>query len=377
MPEKKQDHYKQPRFERVKRQIEEHITSGIFNHGDMLPSESQLAELFQCSRNTIRRAVALLEEDDCLVKSKGKRSRINYPDVGRQIKPDRLAFFCDYQPTSLMHTNIIYTGIFETLIRSAACCGLAVDFFGIQSPDCWSRFQHNRSSYIGAFSVGLNDANVSRGAYERLLAIDNLIALDEVGNEPARHLISVDNYYGGMQAAHHLLQCSCRNIVMINLENGTRSFDLRKAGFTEALKKHPDVKYKTCSIGSFHSRDQMHNKFKNFLLKSVVEADGVFCYCDLTAMHVLSAVHFSNKKIPQNLSVIGFDGILIGQHTYPRLTSIGHPTDRIADEAVKLALELYENPDMDDRHIYIKGELLLGKTTKLSNSPKGLINNYE
>ena len=358
------------KFELIKRELEARIRNGLYRHGDPLPSEQKLSELFDVGRNTVRKAIACLEAEHLLVKRQGRVSRVNYRSAGRSArgKANRLAYFYNYLSCQI-NVNVIYQSLFEEIVKSAAEYGLAVDFFSTDSPNCWNVFNAHRWYYLGAFSVGLNDTNMSRGAYERLEAVENLIALDEVANVPARHLISVDNYQSGQLAAQHLLQCGCRKLAMFSFPEGNLPFDMRRNGFISVLPEEYKRKFKLIPISSYIDKP-MDPALLDEVWNNVRSSDGIFCYCDFAAIHVLNALHFHNCRIPYEKSVIGFDGILIGQHTLPRLTSIAHPTQQIAEAAVRLALQLAENPKLDNQDIRIKSKLILGETTNILTHAK-------
>ena len=106
-----------PKFEQIKREIEDRIRKGFFRHGDTLPPENELAQLFNAGRNTIRRAVELLEKDSLIIKQQGRVSRINLPGETsdfRSVKANRLAYFTNYLPAMINH-NMVYMDLFRLL----------------------------------------------------------------------------------------------------------------------------------------------------------------------------------------------------------------------------------------------------------------------
>ena len=62
----------QPIFQEIARKIEERVEDGVYVSSQKLPSEYDLADEFQCSRLTIRKAIELLISQNILVKEKGK-----------------------------------------------------------------------------------------------------------------------------------------------------------------------------------------------------------------------------------------------------------------------------------------------------------------
>ena len=259
---------------------------------------------------------------------------------------------------------MVYFELFNQFVAAAAERSLAVDFFSTDAPDCWNTFIGNRSCYLSAFTVGVHRGNVSRGMFERLASLPDLIAIDEIEDLPARHLVSMDNYEGGRLAARHLLRCGCRNIVMLGGKKMILPFQRRRAGFEDELKKHPRVRYRFTVFGG-STYEQLQPGNIDELWQCICGADGVFCYCDLLALHVLAAAHYHNRHIPEDLSVIGFDGIAVGRHTCPKLTSVEHPARPVVEAALDLGVWLAGHPGAEPRKRLLCGRLLPGETTKI------------
>lgn len=75
------------------------------------------------------------------------------------------------------------------------------------------------------------------------------------------------------------------------------------------------------------------------LLQKTTDFTAVFAMSDVTAMGAIRAICESGKRVPEDISVIGFDGIEIGQYIVPRLTTIRQPDERIAERVVDILLK--------------------------------------
>ncbi|HET9345946.1 MAG TPA: substrate-binding domain-containing protein, partial [Candidatus Limnocylindrales bacterium] len=65
---------------------------------------------------------------------------------------------------------------------------------------------------------------------------------------------------------------------------------------------------------------------------------------DTLAVGALHAAHSKGVGVPRDLSVVGFDDILLASHTIPALTTLRMPTAEIVGEGVRLAIELARDP---------------------------------
>lgn len=86
------------------------------------------------------------------------------------------------------------------------------------------------------------------------------------------------------------------------------------------------------------------NGYKNTqkLLQSGVEFDAVFAVSDLAALGALRALHEAGQKVPQDIAVIGFDGIEEGLYNVPSLTTIDQPRFLMGQEGARRMLELVQ-----------------------------------
>lgn len=72
------------------------------------------------------------------------------------------------------------------------------------------------------------------------------------------------------------------------------------------------------------------------LLKKSDDFTAVFAMSDVTAMGAIRAIIEAGKRVPEDISVIGFDGIEMGQYIVPRLTTIKQPDEQIAERVVEI-----------------------------------------
>ena len=92
----------------------------------------------------------------------------------------------------------------------------------------------------------------------------------------------------------------------------------------------------------------------------------VFCYNDRLALGVMAALQRAGKRIPEDVSLVGFDD-LQGVNTIPRLTSVSHRLDGIGAAAVEIALRMVDHPEqMPNLRGSVKtltARLVVGKST--------------
>ena len=79
-------------------------------------------------------------------------------------------------------------------------------------------------------------------------------------------------------------------------------------------------------------------------MKSLLERNrkitAVACYNDSMAAGAMSILYDNDLKIPTDVSIIGFDDILIANYLHPKLTTVRYPLHAMAEQAAELALIL-------------------------------------
>ena len=64
------------------------------------------------------------------------------------------------------------------------------------------------------------------------------------------------------------------------------------------------------------------------------DVDGVFASSDIIGAYVLQACRDLNRKVPEEVKIVGFDDVNISQFTTPSLTTIHQPVEQMAEQAV-------------------------------------------
>ena len=99
------------------------------------------------------------------------------------------------------------------------------------------------------------------------------------------------------------------------------------------------------------------------LIEKAVYFTAVFAMSDVMAIGIMKALTDHGKRIPQDVSVIGFDGIELGHYYNPTLATIRQPSDEIARQSIDLILNSLED-DESARHILLDTELQEGASVR-------------
>ena len=87
------------------------------------------------------------------------------------------------------------------------------------------------------------------------------------------------------------------------------------------------------------------------------DTTAVFAMSDTVAMGVIRALQDISRRVPQDVSVVGYDGIEMGKYFIPRLTTVEQPINDIARESVMMLMDMLEH-DETPRHIAVEAALI-------------------
>ena len=170
------------------------------------------------------------------------------------------------------------------------------------------------------------------------------VIIDPAG-DPSPEVPSVGsaNWSGGLMATRHLIELGHTRIAAITGPDDMMCSHARIDGFRSAMTAAGlPIRPDWIRFGDFHtSGGQEHGRA---LLESDDRPTAIFAGSDLQALGVLEAVRGLGLRVPDDLSLVGYDDIPLTRWVSPRLTTIRQPLMRMAEEATRLVLRMAEAP---------------------------------
>lgn len=152
--------------------------------------------------------------------------------------------------------------------------------------------------------------------------------------------VRIDNAAAAAAATEHLLQLGHRRIAMITGPTGNPLVKDRVKGYrAQMAKAELAVPADYVARGDFTVESGYHAMKK--LLALSQKPTAVFCANDEMAMGAIRAVKDSGRRVPQDLSVVGFDDIRFAEYFDPPLTTIRQPQREIGETAMRLILDVF------------------------------------
>lgn len=188
-----------------------------------------------------------------------------------------------------------------------------------------------------------------------------IVCLDRDIDSTSVPLVQVDNRLGARLATEHLLSLGHRRIAHVAGAPGLRISEERVAGYGAALaarglERDPAL----VATGSF-TEEGGYEAARTLLAASSPTA--VFAANDLSALGVMHAIAESGRRVPDDVSVVGFDDLRLAGHTTPPLTTVHQPAFEIAQRATQLLLDLAGGREVPQRLHLLAPELVVRGST--------------
>ena len=183
--------------------------------------------------------------------------------------------------------------------------------------------------------------------------------------------VRVDYAAGVKEAMNHLISLGHERIAFISGPMGLNSAKQRAESFTQTLKKNGLMEGEGMMQEGNHRVDGGHEAMKR-LLALEVRPTALLCSNDLTAIGAMGAIHEAGLRIPEDISIVGFDGIELSGYTQPALTTLHVPRSELAATAFRALLREREpvpgKPASKLEHV-IQPRLLVRRST--AEAPDG------
>jgi LacI family transcriptional regulator len=238
---------------------------------------------------------------------------------------------------------------FELVIYSAA--GRTSDLEG------WERRYLSRLSGTlidGAILVTPTIVDVNYGA--------PVVAVDPHTGTSQMPTIDADNLRGAHLATEHLIELGHKRIAMLTGRHDLQSSLLREKGYRQAMRKAQlDVHERLIRPGEYHldpSRDSARK-----MLSLPEPPTAVFAANDTSALATMAVATELGLRVPQDLSVVGFDNIPESALATPPLTTVEQPIRKMGHHAIEMLIRLIRDDPPESTHTTLATRLLVRQST--------------
>lgn len=358
-----------PKYMNIVNWTIEQITTGVIQPKDKFLSEAALSNRFGCSRQTVRRALEMLENEGYITRIQGSGTYISFGTSGVKAKSGNgvissrtVGLVSTYQDNY----------IFPSIIRGVE---------GVFSEDGFGLQMASTNNMVAGETRALNHMLERR--LDGLIVEPTRSALPCVNVELYRTIIQkrmplifIDSFYpelnvpyvalddekAGYVATEYLLSQGHKDILGIFPYNNRQSH-LRYLGYVKALADY-EVPIREDYICWYPIHSMLEALLSNQFSESLATCTASLCYNDLIALMLIDFLRKNGRTVPGDFSVVGIDNSELAK--FCSLTSVAHPAEKLGEVAAKLLLSMIEG--LNAQNILFDPQLIVrGSVRKLES----------
>ncbi len=189
------------------------------------------------------------------------------------------------------------------------------------------------------------------------------VVIDPRGEpDPSVNSVGATNWAGGREATKHLIDLGHQEIATITGPADLLSARARLDGYRAAMEAAGlTIKDEFCRWGNFHVEGGYEQA--KLLLTLPKPPTAIFAGSDLQALGVLQAANEMNLRVPEDLSLVGFDDLPLSNWSSPPLTTIHQPVRDMAALAVRILLDFRKRKDSTEQRVELATHLIVRGST--------------
>ena len=330
----------QTKYQVLMQFIQNLVEGGRLKPGDKLYSENEMCDMFHLSRQTVRKAIGLLEEEGLLKRVKGSGTYISDSRKENLEKRNRIAVVTTYVESYIFPKTI--QGIEKVLFDKG---------------------------YSVQISFTNNELERERSVLEDIISRDDVAGIIVEGtksglpnpNIPLYHklqerripILFINTYYPEIQAPHVSLNDAeaARKAVNYLIEKGHKKIGailklddgqgrLRYLGYIQAMYEAglPVTDSRLVWIDTDESKQLSYCMDK--IISRMEQCSALLCYNDQVAFQLIRLLAERGIRVPKDLSVISIDDSDLALHSEVPITSLPHPKENLGAKAAENLLAL-------------------------------------
>jgi len=190
--------------------------------------------------------------------------------------------------------------------------------------------------------VSVSKETSDLGFLNQLLALGKkAVSFDRTIEHPEVPSVTFSDFEGAALSAKHLIDLGHKSFLYFGFAKNLKNDQDRHAGYDSVLEQNGLTPCKAVYVDQYNfTVEDVKDNWSN-------EYDTIVCFNDMIAAQVLAHLRTLGIKVPEEVSVVGFDNRVFCDFTYPKLTSVEHSTRLMGKHAVNMLLNLINETETE------------------------------
>lgn len=330
--------------------IRERIETEALPPGQKLYSENTLKEMFGVSRQTVRHAISILENEGLVRRVRGSGTYINDDRLANLTKRRRVSVVTTYVDSYIFPRTI--QGIEEVLEQAGYSVQLAFTDNRHEREKAILEDIISRDEVSGLIveptKSGIPNPNLRLYQEIRRRRIPVVFINSSYPQLKIPH-VSINDHMAGWKITKYLIAMGHKKIGGIfKLDDGQGR--LRFSGYIDAMLD-AGLSVEDRQVVWVDTEDKQHlDRSEDKVLERFHDCTAVFCYNDEVALGFLGICRRHGIRVPRDISVAGIDDSELAQLGDVPLTSVPHPMENLGGKAAENLLRMIKDPRFDGNY---------------------------
>lgn len=317
------------------------ILNGEMKYSEKLPTEQEIGDMFSVSRHTVRQSILELEKQGYIYREKSKGAFVEKLVKEKRRNNKMIIVITTYLSEYIF--PFLIKGIDEVLSKN----GYDILLLSTNNDKAKESEQLKKLleyDVVGAIieptASALGNTNIE---YYEAIARNNIpyLMINAAYDKNEQSYVAIDDEKGGYKICKYLIDLGHKKIAGLFKEDDIQGIE-RKNGYLRALEEN-NIEIDNTIIGRFKTFEEEFyiDGFTRSLLSKEDRPTAIFCYNDKVAMNVIKVVRELGVRIPEDLSVVGYDNDeTISAALDCGITTISHPKEELGRKAAEMLLSL-------------------------------------
>lgn len=347
----------EPYYLQVIKAIKDEIRKGNFKPNEKIYTQKELCARFKVSNITINKAMDELVREGLLYRRRAKGTFV------AEKKEQEKSFVIGLVINNI--ANPFFARLAKVIQNRALEAKYNVVYYANSNLIEESRsiemlIKGRANGVVLVPSLDSGEGNLIVGLEARGIP---LVYLNRFLKKPESDYVIVNNIDGTTQNLKYLLSLGHRRIGFVAAAPYSRAIEERLEGYRVFVKKHHLHENVPIQISGFLNEEGGYDGGR-IIFSSPNRPTAIFCANDITAVGLLKAARRFQIKVPDELSVIGFDDIEVAKHLSPPLTTVSQPLERMAEIAVEILMEKMKGNPRKRKEIVLAPKLVIRESCK-------------